>query len=468
MKHLLFIFLVFCQPLAMASYPWVFLRESEPSETLIADTHASYFIEDKQKYSVLSGLSLNYHNPMVDLDLGYSYSYFEEQHYARLSELSVTFPFLKENWTMSIGVKDTLWSETDRYWNYGLWQARYLLDPLRPVQMGMPGVHWSYQNQKGSSFLLSVSYLHLPDMVISPQLSNNNELFSKNPLFTQKISAQIEELTSIFQLENFLRPSLATLFQHEFSVFSLRFAYAWKTMNQAHIALLPTPEYINLSEEEAPKKTKNDIPLEKLGYSFVSHHLLSLETEVQLFDKASLFASLFYEKPDKPKLATDQWETLNIPPNLTFSVLAYFQEKWTEHYNTLFTIGYTKSQTLQPSTSSDKTNPIITDIISRNPATHDIFKRNFDWNEAISGSVEYENKKFLEGIIFRLRGLYALDNQFYQVALESYLYLSSHFRVYGSGDLFFRSSDEAIANESSAIKKYKNSSRVLLGGQIVF
>ena len=121
MKHLLFIFLIFCQPLAMASYPWIFLRESDPSETLIADTHASYFIEDKQKYSVLSGLSLNYHNPMVDLDLGYSYSYFEEWHYFRLSELSVTFPFLKENWTMSIGVKDTLWSETDRYWNYGLW-----------------------------------------------------------------------------------------------------------------------------------------------------------------------------------------------------------------------------------------------------------------------------------------------------------------------------------------------------------
>ena len=469
MKHIFFVFIFFWIPSAMA-YPWIFLRESDSSEIIIADSHVSYFVKNPQNFSVFSGLSVDYHNPMVDLDLGYSYSYFEKEHYFRFSELSVTFPFLKENWTMSLGVKDTLWSETDRYWNYGLWQARYLLDPLRPVQMGMPGVHWNYENQKGSSFLLSLSYLHLPDIVIYPQLSDNNELFSKNPLFNQKISEKIEELSSIFQLENFFKPSLATLFQHEFSVFSLRFAYAWKTMNQAHIALLSTPEYINTSVDSSSAKQANKIPLKKLNYSFVSHHLLSLETEVQLLDKASLFASFFYEKPEKPKLPNDQWETLNIPSHLTFSVLAYFQEKWTEHYNTLFTIGYTKTKELQNPEGlvSENTNPIIQDIIARDPATYDVFKRNFDWKEAISGSIEYENKKLLEGIIFRLRGLYALDNQFYQLAVEGYLYLNSYFRIYGSSDLFLRFSEQQISNNSSSIKRYKNASRFLVGGQVVF
>ena len=163
---------------SVQAYPWMFFRESELPEIVEWDIHASYFI--KGQATVFSGIKLDYHNPKVDINLGYSYSFLETRQYFRVRELAVIFPFIFEKWKVSLGFKDVLWSEADRYWNYGLWQPRYLLDAFRPVQMGLPGL---YLNHKGdTSFLFLLSYFYLPDIIIYPKLKKDR-ITSENPFF---------------------------------------------------------------------------------------------------------------------------------------------------------------------------------------------------------------------------------------------------------------------------------------------
>ena len=446
MKLALF-FLIFFWLNTAQAYPWMFFRENKSSEILL-DSHGSYFLKGEQ--TLFSGFQASYHNSKIDLNLGYNYSFLEKSHYFQISELSVIFPFIFEDWKMTLGVKDVLWSEADRYWNYGLWQARYLLDPLRPKQMGMPGLYFEYNADK-TSFLMSISYFHIPDVIILPKLKNN-QIGSKNPFFINSFSQfqwEVDKL-DLFQLDRFFKPSLAFRFKHFIEKSSVNFSYAYKPVNQLKKAVFV--QGINLSESSF-----NSIKVTDFKYFVLSHHLMSLEAETNVSQNMSLFASVFYEIPEK-KTQKDGWISDNFSSHLTFSIIAYFQEKWEEHQKTLFTLGWTK--TIEKPSSLD-TNPITSDFGGA-------FNRNFDWKHAVSASVEHENKQLLKGVLLRFRTTYALDNQFYHFAVENYLYVTSHIRFYLAGDIFFNLSDISAPINSSTINQYRDLDRILLGVQYVF
>ena len=443
--------LVFLWVSSAQAYPWMFFRE-DSSSSFQLDSHVSYFL--KGKASVFSGFELAYHNPMVDIDLGYNYAFLEKNHYFRLSELSLIFPFLFEDWKMVLGIKDILWSEADRYWNYGLWQARYLLDPLRPKQMGRPGLYFDYETDT-TSFLLSVSYFHIPDVIILPKLKDN-KIVSNNPFFINSFSNEfaweVKELDP-FQINRFFKPSLAFRVKHFIDKSSLNFSYAYKPVNQFQKAV--SIQGVNLSDDSVNPLTVTDFK-----YSIVSHHLASLEFEAKMTNNFSLFASVFWEQPEQTKpeqtKSEQNWISDNFSSQMTYSVIAYFQEKWEEELKTLFTLGWTKTKD-----SDLKSNPILSEH-------KEIFNRSFDWKSAISASIEHENKRLYQGFLFRLRTNYSLDNQIYHFVVENYFYFTPRVRVYLSGDLFHRFSKTSISNNSSAIKQYKGLSRLLLGGQYVF
>ena len=427
------------------SYPWMFFREKNSSDTIRLDSHSSYF---GKKMTFFSGVDINYHNNMADINLGYTYSYLEKNHYFRLSEISLDFPFLWKHWTFSLGVKDVVWSEADRYWNYGLWQPRYLLDPFRPQQMGMPGLYFNYENQ-GSSLVILMSYLQSPDIVIYPDLIND-KVSSRNPFFTDTSEVKVEELGGVFQLKKFLKPSFAVQFKNSTDIFDINFSYAYKGKNQLKKAFVW--EGVNLSLFE-----NNGGYIKKLDYFTNFHHLASIEAELSLDRPVSIYASFLYERPERIKLAK-QWWSIDFPSHYTFSVLAYFQEK--QLLNTLFTIGWT--QTTEFDTPIPE-NLLINDF-------RGILSQDIMWKSAISVSVEHENKQLYEGVLFRLRGNYALDNQFYHLILENYFYFTPYFRFYLSGDMLLRFSERPVVfnSYSSAIKKYAGLNRILLGGQYVF
>lgn len=427
-------------------YPWMFFREKNSSDTLNLDSHFSYF---GKKITVFSGADFNYHNSMLDVNVGWTYSYLEKNHYPRLGEFSLNFPFLWEHWTFSLGFKNLVWSEADRYWNYGLWQPRYLLDPFRPRQMGIPGLYLSYESQN-SFFVLLMSYFHLPDIVIYPEIINQ-EVSSRNPLFIDRSAAKIQELSESFQLKKFLKPNFAVQFKNSIEPFRINFSYAYKGMNQLKKAFLfEGADLSNLDRDQ-----DQDFRFQKLDYFSNSHHLASLELEINLDQPVSLFAGFIYERPEKKRLPNHWWSG-DFPPHYTLSVLGYFQEQWTQ--NTLFTLGWTKTNEINPR----RPNETLTDDF------REFLSRNLDWKSALSASVEHENKNLYEGALFRLRGNYALDNQFYHLILENYFYFSPRFRFYLSGDLLLRFSDRPVSLYSSSIKRYAGLNRILMGGQYVF
>ena len=430
------------------SYPWMFFREKNSSDTLTLDSHFSYF---GKKMTVFSGIDLNYHNEMADLNIGYTYSYLEKNHYPRFSEASLNFPFLWENWTFSLGFKNLIWSEADRYWNYGLWQPRYLLDPFRPEQMGLPGIYLSYETEN-SSVVLLMSYFYLPDVIIYPEIINQ-EISSRNPFFTDRTGAKIEELSETFQLKKFIKPNVAVQFKNSIEALEVNFSYAYKGMNQLKKAfLVQGADLSSLTQEDTQPQ---NFSFKKLDYFSSSHHLASLEAELDLDKTISLFTSFLYEHPEEYKLSRDWW-TADFPAHYTISVLAYFREQWTQ--NTLFTLGWTRTKEIDPPSP----NHALTDDF------RELLTRNLDWKSALSASVEHENKNLYEGVLLRLRANYALDNQFYHLILESYFYFNPYFRFYLSGDYLMRSSDRPLSLYSSSIKRYAGLIRILIGGQYVF
>ena len=444
---ILFFLLLVCSASAQA-YPWMFFRQNQLPRIVELDTHISYFIKDQ--VTVFSGIELDYHHPTIDINLGYTYSFLEKTNYFRVSELAVIFPFISEKWKMSLGFKDVFWSEADRYWNYGLWQPRYLLDAFRPVQMGLPGLYLDYRGD--TSFLLLLSYFYLPDIIIYPQLKGD-QITSKNPFFVESFKRfhwNIDELR-LFQLNRFFKPTVAFQIKHFIKDSQISFSYAYKPVNQFQYSI--SVQGINLSS-----RGKDQLIVNGFNYSILSHHLVSLEGERALTESLSLFASLFYENPERRK-PKPNWISDSFESHLTFSLLAYFQEDWGKESKTLFTLGWTK--TMENRSHKDISNTVTEDL-------ERAFGRSFDWKEALSASIEYQDNSLFQGFLFRFRANYALDNDFYALALENYFYFTPHIRVYVSGDAIFRLSDELIQEDTSSISKYEDLSRVLLGAQYVF
>ena len=432
------------------AYPWVFFRESQPKGKwhFELDTQASYFLN--KKATGFFGSHLEYHHPTIDINVGWSYSFLEKEHYFRLSELSLAFPFLSERWRMNVGFRDVLWSEADRYWDYGLWQPRFLLDAFRPVQMGIPGIYLDYEGQGSLIFL--ISYFYLPDIIIYPQI-NNKTLFSKNPFFVNSLDFfkwNVDEI-KLFQIKNFLKPVIAFQIKHSVKISNVSFSYAYKPVNQIQYSgLFKGP---NLSIE-----TKEDFAVQDFRYSLVPHHIATFEAETVFNKRFSLYTSFLYERPEK-KLYEEKWISDGFEPHLTFSIISYFQEKLDRASKALFTFGYTK--TIENNSYKQSSNILIEDL-------EEIFGRGFNWKEAVSFSMEYQSQEIFRGLLFRFRANYALDNHFYVLAMENYFNLTPRFQFYLSGDALFRLSEGLLDKNTSAIHKYSDLSRLLMGAKYVF
>ena len=304
------------------------------------------------------------------------------------------------------------------------------------------------------SFLFLLSYFYLPDITVYPKLEEGR-ISSKNPFFIQpfdQLRWDIDKLES-FELNRFFKPVVAFQLRHFIKNSNISFSYAYKPVNQLRYSIR--------RRQMDPLNDSSDsggLAFDRFEYSVLSQHLASLEGEIVLAESFSLFAGFFYEKPEK-KERRNGWFSDDFEPHQTFSLLAYFQEKSEGESNTLFTLGWTK--TIEDQSSKNTNNAVTEDFES-------YFGRAFMWREALSASVEYYNKNLLQGLLFRFRANYAIDNRSYALALENYIYLTPYIRMYLSGDRIFRSSNTNVKTGTSSISQYKDLSRVLIGGQYVF
>ena len=450
LKITVFIFVFFLTGLPIAqAYPWVGFQNNNKESYFKLDTQLSYF--PKGQWMILSGIDLDYHHPTIDIDLAYTYSFFENKAYFRISELAFKFPFVSEKWKMTLGFRDVLWSQADRYWNYGLWQARYMLDAFRPIQMGLPGLYLDYKGK--TSFRFLISYLYLPDIIAYPQFARK-KITSENPFFINRMDRfdwDIGNKFEPFQVKRFLKPTIAFQVEHLLKSSKLSLSYAYKPINQFQYSVFF--KKFNLSSGE-----RNQFTVDGFQYSILSHHLVSLEGESVLDENVSLLASLLYEKPEN-RIYEKDWISDKFESHLTFSLLASFYEDLGKASKALLTLAYTK--TMENHLQRQISNIVTEDF-------EEVFGRSFYWKEALGASLEYQNKDWLHGFLFRFRTNYALDNGFYSLALEQVFYLSSHLQMYLSGDMIFRLSDHLFREGTSSIKKHKDLSRLLVGGKYVF
>ena len=474
---------------AVHAYPWPdFYGEKDPRRLSIG-AQSSFFLKQKTRLPLIPTVDLKYSNVMADVDLGWQYSLPEERSYFRLSELALTFPVpIFTKWSFSLGFKDQEWSKADRYWNLGLWQARYKTDPFRPVQMGRPGL---FLNYKGfSSFMLHLSYLALPDLNIIPLLKSGG-VSSKNPFFVSPVTLErdsgkskqptwkIKELPSV-RWSAFLKPVAAFQTSHKLPHFQLSLAYAYKPAHQLKY-------FVFVDKCTLSQLTSGACVISGVDYSINYHHLLSLEAEMSPFKGLTVTGALIYEnprelerdhtlsdirsaffrEPKKPEETlspvsfngrTGEWVSSSPADHLTASLFLYYREGEKTNEQTTVSFGYLRP-VLKEKTKDNSLITSVAPLLSATPA----------YAHAISFSLEYGLKTILHGYRFRFRLNHALDNKMFQAGFDNRLNILPSFQVSFNGDILFQlSGRQSLKSGTSSIQLYRDHSRALLGVAYVF
>ena len=465
-----------------------FSLKEENKENKLALDIQSFYVFKKEQWAFFPGVDFVYKRPAIHIDLGYQYGFFAEDHYYRVSELELNFPLPVKDFFLSIGFKNHVWSLTDRYWSYGLWQPRYLTDPLRPKQMGLPGVYLNYEGK--SSLLFYVSPLAFPNLTDRPRLVEGKP-FSKNPFFIGPFMAEKSKinwaLDSIkpFSLLDVLKLSGGIQIRHKLPHSRLSLSYAYKTSNQLHYSVLavaanpseksslsdeklnlselpdlPSPREASSKEEQAEKSSLKLFHIKDMMYSLNYHHLTTLEAEMFPSPYVSLIGSVTYENPEELPSRGSSWISEDRESHLTASVLLQMEETINSQSDAFFTLAYSNVFEIDRRTANS--NAWIETYES-------YFTGGTDWKNALAVSLEYRTRAFFKENHFNVRLNYALDNKLYLLSFENRLFISPAFRVYLAGDLFllpFR--DKAVFPSSSYIIRYKDLSRVIAGAEYVF
>ena len=521
----------------LAGYPF---REKK-HETLSLDLKAFYIFKTKRA-AFYPGASLYFRHDLLSIDYGYRYSVLENAHYQRPTEAELRLP-LSQRLSLSLGLKNHSWSEADRYWNYGFFQPRYREDPLRPEQMGLPGLYLSYEDGGGSSLLLYGSYLTLPDISAKTFIADKR-LDSKNPFFVnslqigQKLEWDLKDVRP-FQWEDVLKPAWGFQARHKMRYSELSLAYIYKPVSRPHFfvetaakhpnEIKPVPLAVPAAVPQAaanadssvagtvssagaetapsgspaaeptnrplsggsrpPFDSVSDLPpvppvsegsaqasgaaaggaaqhdrvpgfaVRNLDYAFTPHHVLNIEAKMFPSPYINLIGSFTYENPQATPAKTRLnkiSETRN--PQLTAAAFFQVKDEAGPKEKTFFTLAYSHSL---PTASKRKNQARLGRGIR--------FTEDRDWRNSLAVSLEHSSPLFFKGLDSAFRLNYVLDNKLYLAVWENGVNLSRAFRVYFSGDLFFRlAADAKRGASSSGISRYQKMSRVTAGAKYVF
>ena len=434
------------------AYPWL---DSSPEnlKSLTLELEGAYFLKS-QKKPVFTSVAVKYKDLPFHIDLGAEYSFIEKKVYPRLSELAVTLPlFSSEEWVVSLGVKKHFLSESDIYWNLGLWQPRYLVDLLRPEQMGLPGLFFIYEGL--FDFTLYASYVHLPDIVLIPDFDENQGMQSKNPFFhfpgIASLKWNVKNKSDLFKWKTFLKPSVALNFRHEMEFSQLSLSYAYKPINQFQYSVLV--DKVNLSQFNYENVIKD------YNYSLGYHHLISLDAKIFPMSHFSFLGTLIYEYPEKLSYPSG-WVYDNLESHLVTNVMMTYKEGVEGVEETLVTFGFIKL--FESNIREEKSNSFTEDF-------EFIFGREIKWKNALSVSVEYKTKKWLYGYHLKFRLNHSLLNENYLASFENQFFVLPALQFYVSGDLIFKLFDDPQEDDDTPfMNRYKDLSRFLTGVRYVF
>lgn len=146
------------------------------------------------------------------------------------------------------------WSQADRLWRRGLFESRFLDQPLDDRVAGLTGLFWVTRPSSEHQWMFFASGLHVPEFGARAKVVNG-KITSSNPWFRPPPSTVIlnnQELDMQYRIQSpdiesvIFQPSLALSYQHaSASGVTWQMSSAYKP---AHQLLLEVPFLLNLSD----------------------------------------------------------------------------------------------------------------------------------------------------------------------------------------------------------------------------
>ncbi len=256
------------------------------------------------------------------------------ENYLNLRELY--YSWLADSWSLSLGRKKLSLSQSDEFWQLGLWQPMFRANQLYPEQQGLVGAHLNWQNA-GWSVNFSSSSIFVPDQ--TPQVEQRkDELVSDSSWFHlpyDSVNIGAQKSTLQYRLE---KPSVEEVIRQQSFLFSAGFknsnywvsvAGANKPANQLLLAI--EPRYSMALNDS------NGITQVVIHPTVVRHNLVSVEAGLS-GEKSRQWISLTREVVEKADLP-EHWLAKEFPSQVVASA---FYERNSRLFgkNSLITLGY--------------------------------------------------------------------------------------------------------------------------------
>lgn len=232
-------------------------------------------------------------------DLINTYQDREQVNYFKPSEVYYKFQ-PSENSRLFVGRKLMPWSRSDRLWKRGLWESRFMDDPLEARPAGLSGFFLTSSNPGEKGWVIFASPLFIPEF--GPRATvEEGKLVSSNPWFrppSEIIRFNGSDVNMRYSIDRpeteeiILQTSLGASWRwsDEESPWSFRASYAWKPMNQF---LLSVPFVLNLTD------VADDIEVEaNVRPTVQHHHVSSLMMERKIAPRWAIWADWTYERPE--------------------------------------------------------------------------------------------------------------------------------------------------------------------------
>lgn len=237
------------------------------------------------------------------LNVRNTYRIGENNNYVKPYELFV--PFEAGSTQIQVGRVLKPWSQTDAYWEQGLWQPRFLDDKFRQEFAGLTGVFAEQRFSFGQAMVWA-SPLHVPEFGAHHSIEDGH-FVSGNPWFNtpttiariQGKDTQISYRVDYPDVSDIVFNPGAGINLKTESMWLENFSYAYKPMPQL---LYGFPFYLELGESS--EQTRLNI---EINPRLVYHHLATWEVGEEL-GSGRWRGSFTYEKPERDS-TPENWIT---------------------------------------------------------------------------------------------------------------------------------------------------------------
>ncbi|MCB0406748.1 MAG: hypothetical protein KDD34_01015 [Bdellovibrionales bacterium] len=345
------------------------------------------------------------------------------------------------------------WSQADRLWHRGLFESRFMDDPLEAKPAGLTGLFWVFR-QNNNEFMIFTSPLFIPEF--GPQATvENNKLTSKNPWFRppsdeillnkSKVEMNYRIVTPDIE-DVILHPSVGFHLQRQWQDWFFASSYAYKPMNQF---LLEVPFVLNLTDVTSDVSIDADI-VPRVEYQHVASLAMGKNSSI-----VHSWLEWNYEKP-----ATEEYNYKHITQTMNethiFTGTVETSENLSGFHGTKLWLSYSR---LLGGDGKD---------YGEFAPDESLFERRFQFQNAFQLGVRRQfSGVFSRPLLVSSSVLYDISQNGGIFSLQGTYFLSQFWQCFFSVDLIGRMSNEnSIDNGFTSL--YRSNDRVSLGANYVF